>query len=231
MADGVLAAARSRHPDFRVAAADVRRLPYASASFDVVISNSTTAAIEGYGRVGSALAPLLAQAGARVVAVSSLHGARYHPDGLPVERQDPFRAQAKDPPTIRSFRPSGRPALPLRPPPFDRCGSGVAPAGASGGPWRQQSPHARGRSEPSRARRGGGPGFRRQLRRVLGGTMEFASLLAVRIRDLIETRFRGRRGTFAARSRLAPGQRAGKRSPALNKPPARPESLSARTRL
>lgn len=41
-------------------------------------------AVEGFGKVGSVLACLLAEAGARVVAVSTLHGALYARDGLDV---------------------------------------------------------------------------------------------------------------------------------------------------
>lgn len=43
-----------------------------------------TAAIEGLGKVGAALAGLLAAAGVRVVAVSTARGARHDPDGLDV---------------------------------------------------------------------------------------------------------------------------------------------------
>jgi glutamate dehydrogenase (NAD(P)+) len=44
-----------------------------------------TVAIQGFGNVGSVAARLLAQAGARVVAVSDSRGGVYHPDGLDVE--------------------------------------------------------------------------------------------------------------------------------------------------
>lgn len=44
-----------------------------------------TAAVEGFGKVGSALALLLAGAGARVVAVSTSRGALYRAEGLDVE--------------------------------------------------------------------------------------------------------------------------------------------------
>ncbi len=43
-----------------------------------------TVAIEGFGKVGSALATLLDEAGARIVAVSTLRGAIYNPLGLKV---------------------------------------------------------------------------------------------------------------------------------------------------
>jgi glutamate dehydrogenase (NAD(P)+) len=45
-----------------------------------------TAAIEGFGKVGSALARLLAAAGSRIVAISTSQGAIYNPAGLDVER-------------------------------------------------------------------------------------------------------------------------------------------------
>jgi len=45
-----------------------------------------TVAIEGFGKVGSALGGLLAAAGIRVVAVSTSHGALYNPRGLDMNR-------------------------------------------------------------------------------------------------------------------------------------------------
>lgn len=41
-----------------------------------------TVAVQGFGNVGSVAARLLAEAGAKVVAISDSHGAVYHPDGL-----------------------------------------------------------------------------------------------------------------------------------------------------
>jgi glutamate dehydrogenase (NAD(P)+) len=46
----------------------------------------STVAIEGFGRVGSSVAELLARQGAGVVAVSTLEGAIYNPSGLDVEQ-------------------------------------------------------------------------------------------------------------------------------------------------
>ena len=43
-------------------------------------------AVEGFGKVGSALARVLWRRGAMVVAISTSRGALYHPDGLDVER-------------------------------------------------------------------------------------------------------------------------------------------------
>lgn len=43
-------------------------------------------AVEGFGKVGSSAAEGFARLGARVVAVSTIHGAVYNPDGLSVER-------------------------------------------------------------------------------------------------------------------------------------------------
>ncbi len=42
-------------------------------------------AIQGFGKVGAAVAQDLAERGARIVAVSTSHGALYHPHSLPVE--------------------------------------------------------------------------------------------------------------------------------------------------
>jgi glutamate dehydrogenase (NAD(P)+) len=47
---------------------------------------SFTAAIEGFGKVGCALAQILAGRGARIVAVSTTRGALYNPAGLDVDR-------------------------------------------------------------------------------------------------------------------------------------------------
>ncbi|HRW06606.1 MAG TPA: Glu/Leu/Phe/Val dehydrogenase dimerization domain-containing protein [Caldilineaceae bacterium] len=56
----------------------------------------STVAIEGYGRVGSALATLLAQAGARIVALSTKAGAIYNPAGLDLDRLSALRQTAGD---------------------------------------------------------------------------------------------------------------------------------------
>ena len=45
-----------------------------------------TVAVEGFGKVGGALAGLLAEAGAKVVAVSTSRGALYNPNGLAVDK-------------------------------------------------------------------------------------------------------------------------------------------------
>ena len=44
-----------------------------------------TVAVQGFGKVGSHAARFFAQAGARVVAVSDVYGAVYHPDGLDID--------------------------------------------------------------------------------------------------------------------------------------------------
>lgn len=46
----------------------------------------STVAIEGFGRVGSSVAKLLARQGARIVAVSTVEGAIHNPSGLDVEQ-------------------------------------------------------------------------------------------------------------------------------------------------
>ena len=53
-----------------------------------------TAAIEGFGGVGAPLAGLLAEAGAKVVAVSTSHGALYDPRGLDVDALARLAARA-----------------------------------------------------------------------------------------------------------------------------------------
>lgn len=53
-----------------------------------------SAAIEGFGKVGGSLATLLDRAGARVVAVSTSHGAIFNPMGLEVARLTDLAARA-----------------------------------------------------------------------------------------------------------------------------------------
>ena len=48
--------------------------------------SGSTAAVEGFGKVGSALAGLLAGSGVKVVAISTSRGALYNPRGLNIER-------------------------------------------------------------------------------------------------------------------------------------------------
>jgi len=43
-------------------------------------------AIEGFGKVGGGVARYMAQAGAKITAISTLHGTLYNPDGLDVEK-------------------------------------------------------------------------------------------------------------------------------------------------
>jgi len=52
------------------------------------------AAIEGYGKVGSALAGLLHKAGARIIAVSTSRGAIYNPGGLDIPSLNRIAAEA-----------------------------------------------------------------------------------------------------------------------------------------
>jgi glutamate dehydrogenase (NAD(P)+) len=148
-----------------------------------------TAAIEGYGKVGSALGRLLAGAGARVVAVSSLRGARYHPEGLPVERQDPFTAEAEELPLSALFE---LPVDLLCP-----CARHHS-IDAAAAPRVHAAAVAPGANNPLTAEAEASltargvlviPDFVANCGGVLGGTMEFASLPAARIRLLIETRF------------------------------------------
>jgi glutamate dehydrogenase/leucine dehydrogenase len=54
----------------------------------------SSVAIEGFGKVGSELARLLAQVNARIVAISTSRGALYNPRGLDVERLRQFAAES-----------------------------------------------------------------------------------------------------------------------------------------
>ncbi len=53
-------------------------------------------ALEGYGSVGRPLAKLLYQAGGKIVAVSTRHGAIYQPDGLNIEALEDMAAEHAD---------------------------------------------------------------------------------------------------------------------------------------
>jgi glutamate dehydrogenase (NAD(P)+) len=55
-----------------------------------------TVAIEGFGKVGAGTARACARAGAKVIAVSTVHGALVDPDGLDVERLIELRAEQGD---------------------------------------------------------------------------------------------------------------------------------------
>jgi SAM-dependent methyltransferase len=69
VAPSVLAAAKARHPGLDVVAADVRQLPFADASFDVVVSNSTLDHFDTRAEIRDALAGLhrLLRPGGRLV--------------------------------------------------------------------------------------------------------------------------------------------------------------------
>ncbi|MFO1284762.1 MAG: class I SAM-dependent methyltransferase [Burkholderiales bacterium] len=58
VAPSVTQAARRRHPTVRIAACDIRRLPFRDASFDVVVSNSTLDHFERRDDIGRSLAEL-----------------------------------------------------------------------------------------------------------------------------------------------------------------------------
>jgi glutamate dehydrogenase (NAD(P)+) len=55
--------------------------------------SGATVAIEGFGKVGSALAGLLVAAKARVVAISTSHGAIFHPEGLNLKKLQELSAR------------------------------------------------------------------------------------------------------------------------------------------
>jgi len=69
VAPSVLAAAKSRYPALDVVAADVRRLPFADASFDAVVSNSTLDHFDTRAEIRDALAGLhrVLRAGGRLL--------------------------------------------------------------------------------------------------------------------------------------------------------------------
>jgi glutamate dehydrogenase (NAD(P)+) len=60
-----------------------------------LVLSECSVAIEGFGKVGSPLARLLAEAGARVVAISTLKGALFNPQGLDVRRLQELAAVAR----------------------------------------------------------------------------------------------------------------------------------------
>ena len=69
-----------------------------------LVLGESTAAIEGFGAVGGALAHLLARAGIRLVAVSTLHGALYNPAGLDVAHLTALAADAGSRGLIERYR-------------------------------------------------------------------------------------------------------------------------------
>lgn len=89
IAHGVARAARARHPALRVVAADVRRLPFRDASFDVVLSNSTLDHFERRADIARALADIhrtLKPGGTLLVTLDNLR----HP-GVALRNALPFR--------------------------------------------------------------------------------------------------------------------------------------------
>ncbi|MEW6489967.1 MAG: Glu/Leu/Phe/Val dehydrogenase dimerization domain-containing protein [Thermodesulfobacteriota bacterium] len=161
------------------------------------------AAIEGFGKVGSALALLLAEAGARVVAVSTSRGALHEPAGLDVPRLARLAA-------AEGSRVAERGELGRRLP---REGLLELPAALLFPCARHHSVHAQnaarvgarivcpGANNPltpeAEALLGARgvlcvPDFVANAGGVLGGTMEFASVPAPRIREFTGRHFRPR---------------------------------------
>jgi len=58
--------------------------------------DGATVAIEGFGKVGGGVARYMARSGAKVVAISSIEGAVYNPDGLDVEKMLEMRKKFGD---------------------------------------------------------------------------------------------------------------------------------------
>ncbi len=158
-----------------------------------------SAAIEGYGKVGSALATLLAEAGARVVAVSTVRGALYNARGLDVPRLNGLAAAA-GPALVDAYPDAERLgcAALLELPvdvlaPCARAGS-VHSGNATRVVARIISPGANIPITPEAERilfeRGALclPDFATSSGGVLGDTMEFAGMTQARIAALIERR-------------------------------------------
>ena len=180
-ARGVLAAAR--------AAAAHLGLPW----------NGSRAVIEGFGKVGSALARMLDETGVRVVGVSTSRGAIHHPGGLPVARLLEASA-ARGSAFVETFPDAERIPLPrLLELPCDlllpcarhhslhrdnagRIAARIVSPGAN-------SP-ATGEAEDALARRGVlvVPDFVGNCGGVLGGTMEFAGVSPAAIDAFLERR-------------------------------------------
>lgn len=68
----------------------------AAAEFFDIPVNSATVAIEGFGKVGGGAARFFVRSGARVVAVSTIAGARYDPRGLDIEQLFALRREHGD---------------------------------------------------------------------------------------------------------------------------------------
>jgi glutamate dehydrogenase (NAD(P)+) len=58
--------------------------------------NKVKVAIEGFGMVGSTVAQFFHKEGAKIVAISNIQGALYHPDGLIIDELDRLREQNGD---------------------------------------------------------------------------------------------------------------------------------------
>lgn len=89
----------------------VESLLVAAKFFGVPLSNATVA-VEGFGKVGGGAARFCVRAGARVVAVSTLAGARYDPEGLDIEQLLALR-QAHGDASVRYY-PRGKLLSPRR---------------------------------------------------------------------------------------------------------------------
>lgn len=164
---------------------------------------SCRAAVEGFGRVGGPLAGLLHEAGVRVVAISTSHGALYDPSGLDIPRLQTLAttaghrvvehypdAERLDPPAllelpVELLSPCARHNS-IREDNADRLQAPLVCPGANSPltPGAEQALAARGvLCLPDFVANSGG---------VLGGTMEFAGLRERQIHDLVQRRFEPR---------------------------------------
>ena len=162
-----------------------------------------TAAIEGFGKVGSALARLLAAAGSRIVAISTSRGAIYSPAGLDVERLVTLAARKNADP-VEGYREAQRlPREALLELPVDLLSPcarhhSLRADNARAVPARIVSAGANNPLTPDAERilfqRGVIclPDFVTNAGGVLGGTMAFASVGRRRIERFVETEFEAR---------------------------------------
>ena len=169
-------------------------------------------AIEGFGRVGSALAGLLHAQGALIVAVSTSHGARYDPRGLDIERLLQIAAPG-DHAVIDGYTDAERlDRSALLELPVDllcpcaryhgihagnasRIAARVVCAGANDpvAPEAERVLHARGIPYP--------PDFVTNCGGVLGGTLEFAGVRPAHISALIQRHVGGAVAVLVQRAR------------------------------
>jgi glutamate dehydrogenase (NAD(P)+) len=172
----------------------------------------STAAVEGFGKVGGAMATLLAQAGATVVAVSTSRGALYNPHGLDVPRLTSLESEVgsrvvdvyRDAESIGIEKVFELPVdvvspcarhWSIREDNVSRISAKIICAGAN-------NPITPG-AEPLLTARGALwlPDFLTNCGGVLGGTMEFASMKRDEIKAFITDRIQAAAGAVLTEAR------------------------------